>query len=108
MTGAERRKHPRKAVDLPARCAADGQSFPARVRDICRDAALIEAHHACALDTRVVVSVDLPGAGRLEITGHVIRLSAGEGDARGMALLFIDATPAAATRIDLFLAREPD
>jgi PilZ domain-containing protein len=108
VTGAERRKHPRKVVDLPARCAADGQSFPAWVRDLCRDAALIEAHHECALDTRMVVSLDLPGVGRLEVTGRVIRLAAGEGDARGMALLFIDATPAAATRIDLFLSGEHD
>jgi len=36
----------------------------------------------------------------------VIRLTEGEGDARGMAVLFTEATPAAATRIDLFLSRE--
>ena len=108
MTGAERRKHPRKVVDLPARCAADGESFPARLRDICRDAALIEAHRACALDTWIVVSLDLPGVGRLEMAGRVIRLADGEGDARGMAVLFIDATPAAATRIDLFLSRDTE
>jgi hypothetical protein len=108
LTGAERRKHPRKVVDLPARCAADGESFPARVRDICRDAALIEAHRACALDTRLVVSLDLPGVGRLEVAGRVIRLVDGEGDALGIAVLFTDATPAAATRIDLFLSRDPE
>lgn len=106
MNGADRRKHPRKVVDLPARCVADGESFPARLRDICRDAALIEAQRACAVDTRVVVALDLPGVGRLEVAGRVIRLDEGEGDAHGMAVLFTEATPAAATRIDLFLSRD--
>jgi hypothetical protein len=36
----------------------------------------------------------------------VIRLAEGEGDARGMAVLFTEATPTAATRIDLFLSRD--
>ena len=106
MTGAERRKSPRKAVDLPVRCTADGRSFPGRLKDICRDAALVEAHQPCALDSRVVISVDLPGAGTVEVAARVIRLAEGEGDARGMAVLFTAATPAAATRIDLFLSRD--
>jgi hypothetical protein len=103
---AERRKSPRKSVDLPVRCVADGRAFPGRLRDICRDAALVESHQACALQTRVVLAMDLPGAGAVEVAGRVIRLARGEGDARAMAVLFTDATPAAATRIDLFLSKE--
>jgi hypothetical protein len=102
----ERRKSPRKPADLPVRCMADGRSFPGRLRDICRDAALVEVHEALPLDARVVLTVDLPGAGTVEVAGRVIRLTEGEGDARSMAVLFTDATPAAATRIDLFLSRE--
>jgi hypothetical protein len=101
----ERRKSPRKPADLPVRCMADGRSFPGRLRDICRDAALVEVHEALPLDARVVLTVDLPGAGTVEVAGRVIRVTEGEGDARSMAILFTDATPAAATKIDLFLSR---
>jgi hypothetical protein len=101
----ERRKSPRKPADLPVRCMADGRSFPGRLRDICRDAALVEVHAALPLDARVVLTVDLPGAGTVEVAGRVIRVTEGEGDARSMAILFTDATPAAATKIDLFLSR---
>ena len=106
MNGAERRKSPRKPADLPVRCLVDGRAFPGRLRDICRDAALVDVHEVIPLETRVVLSVDLPGAGAVEVAGRVIRLAEGEGDARGIAILFTDATPAAATRIDLFLSRE--
>jgi hypothetical protein len=84
---------------------ADGRSFPGRLRDICRDAALVEVHEALPLDARVVLTVELPGAGTVEVAGRVIRVTEGEGDARSMAILFTDATPAAATKIDLFLSR---
>jgi hypothetical protein len=84
----------------------EGRSFPARLRDLCRDAALIEAHEVFPLETRIALSFDLPGSGAVEVAGRVIRLAKGEGDASGMAVLFTDATPAAATRIDLFLARQ--
>lgn len=106
MNASERRKSPRKPADLPVRCLADGRPFPGRLRDICRDAALVEVHESLPLDCRVVLTVDLPGAGTVEVAGRVIRLAEAEGDARGVAILFTDATPSAATRIDLFLSRE--
>ena len=106
MTQADRRRSPRKAADLPVRCLVDGRSFPGRLRDICRDAALIDAHERLPLDTRVVLTVELPSAGTVDVAGRVIRHVEGEGDAKGMAILFTGATPAAATRIDLFLSRE--
>jgi PilZ domain-containing protein len=105
LTGAERRKSPRHVVDIPVRCTALGQTFPGHLKDICRDAALVESHQVCPLETRVVLSMELPGnEGVVDIGGKVIRLAAGEGDARGMAILFTDLTPTAATRIDFFLA----
>jgi PilZ domain len=103
---ADRRKSPRKPADLPVRCMADGRSFPGRLRDICRDAALVDVHEPQPLGARVVLTVDLPGAGTVEVAGQVIRLTEGEGDARGMAILFTEATPTAATRIDIFLSRD--
>ena len=103
--GAERRKNPRKRGGAARALAVEGRAFPARLKDICRDAALVEAHEAFPLETRVVLTLDLPGAGVVEVAGRVIRLAEGEGDARGMAILFTDATPTAATRIDLFLSR---
>ena len=106
MTGAERRRSPRKPADLPVRCLVEGRAFPGRLRDICRDAALVDVHEAVPLDARVALTVDLPGAGAVEVAGRVIRLAEGEGDARGIAILFADATPTAATRIDLFLSRQ--
>ena len=106
MTGPERRKSPRKPADVPVRCQAEGRTFPGRLRDICRDAALVDVHEALPLDTRVLLAMHLPGVGAVEVTGRVIRLAEGEGDARGIAVLFTDATPSAATRIDLFLSRD--
>jgi len=106
VNGRERRKYPRHVVDIPVRCTAEGRTFPGHLKDICRDAALVESHQLCPLETRVVIVMDLPDSdGVVEIGGRVIRLAAGEGDARGMAILFTDVSPAAATRIDFFLAR---
>jgi hypothetical protein len=105
VTPPDRRRHPRLVVDLPVRCTADGVSFPGRLKDICRDAALVEAHHACPLDTRMVLALALPDGGTLEVAGRVIRLAPGDGDSRGMAVLFTEATPAAVTRIDLLLSK---
>jgi hypothetical protein len=106
VNGPERRKNPRKPADVPVRCQAEGRTFPGRLRDICRDAALVDVHQPVPLETRVVLTLDLPGVGMVEVAGRVIRLAEGEGDARGIAVVFTDATPTAATRIDLFLARE--
>jgi hypothetical protein len=107
VNGRERRKSPRHVVDLPARCTTDGVSFPGRVKDICRDAALVEAHHPCPVEARIVLAMTLPGGDTLELAGRVIRVAPGEGDARGLAVVFTDATPAAATRIDLLLSTLP-
>ncbi len=92
-------------VDVPARMSAEGQVFPAQVRDICRDAVLVECHVSLALESLVGLTLELPACeGPLSVTGKVIRVVKGEGDARRIAVLFTDVTPAAATGIDFFLA----
>jgi len=104
MSAEERRRHPRIPVDVPVRLTVDGESLLGRLKDICRDAALVESNRAFPLETTVVLAMELPGTGGpLEVSGRVIRL-AGEDGVQAMAILFTGVTPAAATRIDFFVA----
>jgi hypothetical protein len=101
----ERRKQPRFVVDVPARLTAEGATFPGHVRDICRDAAWIEAERGCAIGAEVALAVELPGTGGpMIIEGRVIRVAPGEKAPNGMAILFKDLPPTSATRIDFFIA----
>jgi len=102
----ERRKSPRFTVEVPVRLTAGGNAFPGHLKDLCRDAVLVETHHALAIDASVAVAMALPGTGGpLEVGGRVIRVAPGEGDARRLAILFTNVTPAAETRIDFFIAQ---
>ena len=102
----ERRRSPRFAVEVPVRLTSGGDAFPGRLRDVCRDAVLVETHRALPVDAEVAVAMALPGTGGpLEVGGRVIRIDAGEGDAQRLAILFTSVTPAAATRIDFFIAQ---
>lgn len=101
----ERRRHPRFVVDLPARIAAGERELRGRVRDVCRDAALVEGDTWFPLQTRVGLALELPGAeGPLRVTGRVIRLAPGDQGSHAMAVLFDDLPEPAAARIDAFLA----
>jgi hypothetical protein len=105
--GEERRRHPRVAVDLPVRLTIGNESLPGRIRDLCRDAALVEVHRECALGTEVVLAFDLGDEGSaIQVSGEIIRLAPGDGDARGVAVLFRDLQPQAEGRIEMFLSRE--
>lgn len=105
MSDPERRKSPRYAVDIAARLGSSGGAFPAQIKDICRDAVLLETHRSLAPDTRVTLAMELPGSDSpLSVVGRVIRVVRGEGDAHRLAVLFTDVNPAAATAIDFFLA----
>ncbi|HET8645691.1 MAG TPA: PilZ domain-containing protein [Vicinamibacteria bacterium] len=107
MSMQERRRSPRVAVDLPVRLRLGPDSFPGRLRDICRDAALVEVHHACELGAEVSLSFELPEQeGALEVKGRVLRLAAGDGDARAVAILFTDLHPAVEGRIAMFLHQQ--
>jgi PilZ domain-containing protein len=100
----ERRKQPRLRLDVPVRVGVEGQVLDGRLRDICRDAALVETNHRCPLGTAVMLTLDLPGRVPLLVAGTVIRLADGEGEGRGLAILFADLTPTAASKLDTFLA----
>ena len=100
----ERRKHRRFVVDVPARIEAGQDHQVARVRDICRDAVLVEADRWYPLKTRVSVSLELPGTeGELQLSGAIIRLAPGDQGSHGMAVLFSDLSQSASDRIDQFI-----
>ncbi len=102
----ERRKSPRFTVEVPVRLTTGGNSFPGLLKDLCRDAVLVETHQPLPIDTQVAVAMALPGTGGpLEVRGRVIRVAPGEGDAQRVAILFTSVTPAAETRIDFFIAQ---
>lgn len=102
----ERRKSQRFAVEVPVRLSAAGNSFPGHLKDVCRDAVLVETHRTLPIDSEVSVAMALPGTGGpLEVGGRVIRVTPGEGDAQRLAILFTNVTPAAETRIDFFIAQ---
>ena len=101
----ERRRHPRFVVDIPVRLTADSTTFPGHLRDICRDAAWVEAERSCGVGTPIAVAMELPGTGGpMQIEGQVVRVGTGEKARHGMAILFKELASAAATRIDFFIA----
>ncbi len=105
-SGSERRKSPRYEVDVPVRVTVEGRAHLGRLRDVCRDAALVETQGRWPLGTPVILAMELPGTEwPLQVSGTVIRMSAGEGDTTATAVVFTDLTPAAETRIDFFIAR---
>ena len=76
---------------------------PGRLRDICRDAALVEVHRACALGEEVSLSSSCRGGRAHPGVGHRHPHCRGDGDARAVAVLFRDVQPAAEGRIEMFL-----
>jgi phage baseplate assembly protein gpV len=102
--GAERRSSPRYRVDLPAHLMVAEKSVEVQLRDVCRDAALVEAPLALAVGTEVYVAVELHWTGGpLELAGRVIRVDRVESGAHATAVLFRGVTPAVATQIELLL-----
>jgi PilZ domain len=103
----ERRKNKRFPVDVPARLIVGNESLMGRLRDVCRDAAYVEANRWFPLQTPVSVAMELPGTGGpLEVRGTVIRLAPGDQGTHGLAILFEEVTPAAALRIDFFISQQ--
>lgn len=89
------------------RLTVEGVVHPARLKDICRDAALVEGETVWPLESEVSVAMELPGTGGpLEVGGQVIRIVPGE--RKGMAILFTKVSPAAGMRIDFFVALQTD
>ena len=105
MSPEDRRKHPRVVVELPVRLSVDGKTVPGRLHDVCHDAALVETHQRCVVGSSVVLAWESGGGGMVQVDGVVLRVSAGEGDARGVAILFTDVAPSTATAIELLVHR---
>jgi PilZ domain-containing protein len=101
----ERRQSPRVVVDLPVRLGVEGRTVPGRLHDVCRDAALVETHQRCTVGTKVALAWESPGAGMVQVAGVVLRVSAADGDARRVAILFVEVAPATATAIELLVHR---
>jgi hypothetical protein len=96
-------------VDVPLQVVAGGGQHPGRLRDICRDAALIDSAASWPLETELVLKMALPGISEaIEAKGRVIRHTSAESGRFGMAVLFTDITPIAALRIDFFVALQTD
>jgi Tfp pilus assembly protein PilZ len=107
MTETERRRHPRFKVGVDAQLAKGALRFGGRLKDLCRDAALVEVRQGLAVGDEVALALHLPGTdGPLEVVGHVVRTAPGGDDAMDAAILFADLKPAAETRIDFFIAQQ--
>ncbi len=105
--GEERRKSPRVAVDAKARLTIGTEKIDARVRDICRDAVLVETERSFPIQTQVVVETELPNvSGAIRGVGRVIRHAKGPDDAHAMAILFDEISAEAMLRIDLFVSEQ--
>lgn len=103
----ERRRNARFKLTVPVRLTVAGEELPGLLRDICRDAALVESPRALDLDTAALLGTELPDTGGpFEVAGRVIRVADAEGEIHPLAVLFTEVSPSAATRIDLFLARQ--
>ena len=82
------------------------EALPGLLRDICREAALVEAPRELPLDTPVTLTLELPSVGgALQLRGRVVRCPAAEGEVHPLAILFTELPPATATRLDLYLAQ---
>jgi hypothetical protein len=99
----ERRKHPRFKVRVEARLALGPERLRGHLRDICRDAALVEVDRSVSPGSEVALELDLPGGGDpLRAVGQVVR-EASEDGSHVVAVLFDDLNPAAETRIEFFV-----
>jgi hypothetical protein len=100
----ERRKHPRFKIRAEAQLQCGRERFAGQVKDICRDAVLLEVERELAMGDEVALHLSLPGtSGPLQVVGRVVRTATGEGGRPEAAVLFADLTPAAETLVDVFL-----
>jgi hypothetical protein len=105
--GEERRKSPRVAVDARARLTIGAEKIEARVRDICRDAVLVETDRSFPLQTQVTVETELPKvSGTIRASGRVIRHAKGQEGEPAMAILFDEISAESTLRIDLFVSEQ--
>lgn len=100
----ERRKSPRFSVSVPVRVTSGPDAFMGTLKDLCRDAALVESPQGPPVGSEVTLALALPGTGGpLLVAGRVVRLAAGEHGGHDMAVLFANLSPSAEARIDFFI-----
>lgn len=101
----DRRRSPRFVVKVPARISHGVESFPGILKDLCKDAALVEGQRVLPLEAEVALTLSLPGTGGpLQAVGQVVRVGPGDHGGHDMAILFKDLSQAAETRIEFFIA----
>jgi hypothetical protein len=104
----ERRKNPRYPVNVEAQVSMGMERLTGTVKDICRDAILVEVKREIPLGTELALALALPGTGGpLHVVGKVVRVAAVPGG-QDVAVLFTDLMPAYAQRIDFFIALQGD
>jgi PilZ domain len=100
----ERRGSPRYRVDVPARLMVAAETLDVHLKDVCRDAALVDVARALELDSEVYLKVEFHWTGGvLEIPGRVIRVVPAESSGHATAILFRGVAPTVATQIALLL-----
>jgi hypothetical protein len=100
----ERRKHPRVRVEVPSRLHVAGTDHVGSVKDICRDAVLVETDQSWPVETPVGLEMTLPGLdGAVALTGRVVREVRSDGGPSGVAILFNAPDALTMLKIDLFL-----
>ena len=105
MTQPERRRYPRFKVQVPVQVQAGGGRLEGMLKDLCRDAVLVETASALDLGSAVSLTAELPGTGGpVHMVGRVVRLAAGAGGRHDLAILFTSVSTAAEARIDDFIA----
>jgi hypothetical protein len=100
----DRRRNPRFRADAAVRVSSAGESIAGRLKDICRDAFLMEGERSFGRGTAVSVALHLPDGGEpLAFEGQVVRL--GPSLEGVMAVAFNGLGAEARSRLDAFLAR---
>jgi PilZ domain len=100
----ERRKEPRFEVSVAVHLALGADRFRGLLKDICRDAALLEVGRTLAEGAAVALVLQLPGTGGpLHLLGKVVRTAPRDHGGQEIAVVFVDLTPAAETRLDYFV-----
>ena len=103
MDTRETRKSPRFAVQVDAQLSMGMERFTGKVKNICRDAVLVEVSRDVPVGAELAVALALPGTGGpLQVVGKVVRVAPLE-HGRDIAILFTDVMPAYAQRIDFFI-----
>ena len=102
----ERRRSRRHPVKATVRLSVGDEALPGLLRDLCREAALVESPRELDLETPVTLAIELPKlGGTLQVGGRVVRRAAPEDGVHPIAILFTEVAPAAATRLHLFIAK---